>query len=183
MSEEKAPKPQSVVDMELEIKKLELEAKQLEVKERKANVQDLEERLAERELKRVDKGQRSKINGASLKSIAQDTEAAQKRCNHHKGGNGAHGVVAGQGDDSQYSVLKHVFSNGDQWVRCLRCGKTWKPPIEDRFKTKEEYLAVYAEYQQAINFNTRNTTSGSVAFKFSDGGAFYREQLEHTTLR
>lgn len=182
MGEEKVAKPQTVAEMELEIKKLELEAKQLEVKERKANVQDLEERLAERELKRVDKQQKSKINGASLKSIASDTLAAQTRCNHRKGGNGAQGVVAGQGDDAQYSVLKHAFSNGDVWVRCLRCGKTWKPPIENRH-TKEKYIQLFSEYQAALNFQTRNSTSGSVAFKFSDGGAFYREQMEHTTLR
>lgn len=169
--------------LDLDIKKAELAAKQLELKERTANLQDVEERLAERELKRENKRQRSLTNGQTLKQLAQNDNAAQKRCNHRKGGNGAQGVVAGQGDDSQYAVLKHTFANGDMWVRCLRCGKTWKPPVKEDFDSEAQFLKAVVEYETAVNFQTRNVPSGSVTFRFSDNGAYYREVTKSTTLR
>src|SRR5581483_7940833 len=152
-------------EMELEIKRLELEAKKLEVQEKKANLQYLRERLDERELRRENIRQRSITNGQTLQQLAAADRLSQSRCNHRKGGNGAEGVVTGQGDDSQYAVLKHTFCNGDTWVRCLRCGKTWKPPILSKFKTKEDYELALAEYQAAVGFQTRNVTSGSIMFK------------------
>lgn len=172
-----------IESLDLEAKKLELQAKQLEILERQANLQDVQERLAERELKRENKRQRSLTNGQTLKQLAANDNAAQKRCNHRKGGNGAQGVVAGQGDDSQYAVLKHTFANGDMWVRCLRCGKTWKPPIKDDFKDEASFLKAVVEYETAVNFQTRNVPSGSVTFRFSDNGAYYREMTKNSTLR
>ncbi len=169
--------------LDIEIKKAELAAKQLELKERTANLQDVEERLAERELKRENKRQRSLTNGQTLKQLAQNDTAAQKRCNHRKGGNGAQGVVAGQGDDSQYAVLKHTFANGDMWVRCLRCGKTWKPPVKEDYESEALFLKAVVEYETAVNFQTRNMPSGSVTFRFSDNGQYYREVTKATTLR
>lgn len=182
-AETKSPKTgMSVAEMEAEIKALELEAKRLEVQEKKANLQDLKERLDERELKRETKRQRSITNGATLKSLAANDEATQARCSHRKGGNGVEALTKG-GDDSQYAVIKHQFCNGDIWVRCLRCGKTWKPPIESQYKTKEEYLKAYVDYQTALNFTTRNVMSGSVMYKFSDGGQYFREVMANSTLR
>ena len=176
--------PKKEIDaLELETKKLEHEAKRLEVLERQANVQDLQERLAERELKRDLKRQRSKTNGETLKQLQRNDEAAQKRCNHRKGGNGAQGVVGGQGDDSQYAVIKHTFANGDMWVRCLRCGKTWKPAVRSNYDSDAAYLKVVAEYETAVNFQTRNVPSAAVQFRFSDNGEFYRKVTSSTNLR
>lgn len=169
--------------LQLETARLELEAKQLEIKERKAHLEDLQEQLADRELKRESKRQRSITNGATLNQLAAIDEANQRRCNHRKGGNGAQGVVGGHGDDSQYAVIKHTFANGDMWVRCLRCGKTWKPPVRSLFTKEEEFLKAVAAYETAVNFQTRNVPSGSVQFRFSDNGAYYREVTKNSTLR
>lgn len=208
MSEE-VKKKQTVEEMELEIKQLELKAKQLEVQEREANLQDMKERLDEREMKREQRFQRSKTNGDTLRQIEADTAKAQKRCNHKKGGTGQDGVVAGQGDSPQHSVIKHTFLNGDVWVRCLRCGKTWKPPIEENFYfdekgaqvlpewgqhgelyppkrgklNQEKYVAALMEYQAAVQFQTLNKPSSSYVFQYSDGGKFYRQITNNATLR
>lgn len=167
----------------LENAKLEQQRLRLELQEKAANVQDLQERLAERELRRETKRQRSMTNGATIKALASNDAAAQKRCNHRKGGNGVHGVVGGQGDDSQYAVLKHTFANSDLWIRCLRCGKTWKPPVKELYKTEQDLLKAVVEYETAVNFQTRNVASGSVQFRFSDNGNYYREVTAHTNLR
>lgn len=169
--------------LDSEAKKLALETAHLEIRAKKAQIQDLEESLAERELKRENKRQRSLTNGETLKQLDRIDKASQRRCNHKKGGNGAPGVMAGQGDSPNFAVLKHTFANGDTWIRCLRCGKTWKPPVERAFKAREDYLTAFAEYQAALNFQTTNSPSSSYLFKYSDNGEYYRQVTEHTTLR
>lgn len=204
--EEKKP---SVADMEVEMKRLELEAKRLEVLERQANLQDAKERLEERALRREQRSQRSVTNGQTLKALNEGDNAAQTRCNHRKGGNGQEGIVGGQGDDSQYAVLKHTMLNGDTWIRCMRCAKTWKPPLEDNFYfdeqgtwwppssdahgavspplkgkfSQEKFSEAQAKYQEALRFQTKNKPSSSYVFKYSDGGRFYRQVTNNATLR
>ena len=188
MSEEKLTKAQ---EMEMEMRKLELEAKRLELI-------DLQERVDERKMKRENKAQRSRINGDTLRQNQEKDKQAQAACNHRKGGNGADGIVQGKGDDPQYAVLKHQFGNGDIWVRCLRCGKTWKPPIKDSFYFDKRGVAVapkdgefnaekfekaQREYADAVAFQTRNVMSGSIRYAFSDGGAYFRKVMENTNLR
>jgi hypothetical protein len=195
MNEEKeVKKPQSVEEMEAEMKaialeaaRLDLENKKLENEERKAHIVDLKESLEERDLKRETKGQRARTNGESLKSIAQSEAQSQKRCSHKKGGNGLQALVKG-GNDQQYAVIKHTFHNGDTWVRCQRCGKTWKPPIESKFMKagvldQVAFERAIADYERALEFDTRNSPSGGVMFKYSDGGAYAREVMANTTLR
>ena len=172
-----------IEELELEARRLEVEERRLSVLEKKANVQDLEERLAERELKRETIKQRSRINGETLKQLNKNDLSMQLRCNHKKGGNGANGVIGGQGDDSQYAVMKHTFANGDMWIRCLRCGKTWKPVLRESFKSDELYLKAVAQYEAAVNFQTRNVPSSSIQFRFSDNGEYYRQITENTNLR
>jgi hypothetical protein len=184
-------KPASEVEsLKAETLKLEIEAKKLELLERKANLQDLEERLAERELQREVRRQRNRTNGATLRSLAEADKAAQKRCTHKKGGDGAAAVVGGQGQSSQYAVLKHTFANGDMWVRCLRCGNTWKPPVESDYIdpitgeiNQVKLVEATAAYHAAVNFSTLNVTSGACQFRFSDNGKYYREVTKYTTLR
>ena len=182
--EAKAPsKSAKLTAMEEELKALELEAARLSVLEKKANLEDLEERLNERKLKREAVRQTSVTNGATLKSLADDDRKVQARCNHRKGGNGAAGVIGGQGDSLDYAVMKHTMLNGDMWIRCMRCGKTWKPSVQDHFKTVEEYVKALTEYEQAKNFPTKNSPSSSYLFRFSDNGAYFREVMKNSTLR
>lgn len=166
--------------MELEIKANERRASELDLKLKKANLIDMEERLAERELKRENVRQDAYTKGATLADTSRRTTAHQNRCNHKKGGNGAQGVVGGQGDDSQYAVLKHTFANGDVWVACLRCHKKWKPPLKKDYKTEADFEAAKQVYREALNFQTRNSPSKGVIFQYSDGGQYYREQTANS---
>jgi hypothetical protein len=175
-------KEQTVAEMEKEMKRLALIAARLEVEEKKANLQDLRERLDERELKREGRRQKSITNGLVLKDTASREAAQQSRCSHKKGGQGFEALARG-GTDSQYAVIKHTFHNGDTWVRCLRCGKTWKPPLKATFKSEEAYQAAVADYKAAVQFDTRNIPSGGVRFGYTDGGQYAREQMANATLR
>lgn len=169
--------------MQAELQAIELESAKLKLELDKANLVDMRERLAERELKRESIRQEAYTKGATIRATKDGEARQQAHCNHKKGGNGAQGVVGGQGDDSQYAVLKHTFANGDTWVRCLRCGKTWKPPIKYRYASGVDFEAALAIYKEALNFQTRNVPSKGVIFQFSDGGEYYREQTEHSNLR
>ena len=183
--EVKTAKQAQLEAMEAEIKALELEEKQLAVKFQKANLVDMEERLAERELKRESRRQDAQSKGAALSVKANNEATQQSNCNHKKGGNGAQGVVGGRGDDSQYAVLKHTFANGDTWVRCLRCGKTWKPPVKSDFKNNQEgYTSAMDVYKQALQFQTRNVPSKGIVFSYGEGGVeLYRENTKNANLR
>lgn len=197
--------PQTQEQMDAEIKRAELELKLLEVEEKKASLQDIRERLAERQMTRDNKTQRSRGNGETLKQNDARLRSIQSNCNHKKGGNGAEGLINGQGDDSQYAVFKHQFHNQDIWVRCLRCGKTWKPPVEVSFYfneygvavskadgkfDKEKFEQAVKEYKEALVFQTKNTMSTSYQFEFTstdptkvNAKEWVREQMASTTLR
>jgi hypothetical protein len=183
VTEEKKATVNNVAEMDAELKRLELETAKLVLLERTANLQDVQERLAEREMIRDTKRQRSITNGQTLRQIAAADLAKERRCNHRKGGNGANGVLGGQGDDSQHAVVDHMFCNGDRWLKCMRCGRTWKPVLRHWFETEVGYLGAVAEYEAAKNMQTRNSPSSSYVFKFSDGGDYYREITRGTTLR
>lgn len=178
------PAPKALLsDLEVELKAIELESAKLKLELDKANLIDMKERLAERELKRESIRQEAHTKGATIKATKDGEARQQAHCNHKKGGNGAQGVVGGQGDDSQFAVLKHTFANGDMWIRCLRCGKTWKPPVKSEHTTQASYDAALGVYREAVNFQTRNVASKGVIFQYSDGGEFYRENTKNATLR
>ena len=174
---------------EIELQRAELELRRLELLERKANLQDVQERLEERELKRTNRRQVFLGRGQNLIQDRAKKDGLQKGCNHRKGGDGARGVVGGEGTDPQYAVIKHRMANGDVWVRCLRCGKTWKPPVKSMHKTEASYNAAMERYEVAAAFPTRNHTSSSQQFEWGyneatkEGGKeFYREKMKSVTL-
>jgi hypothetical protein len=185
-------KPEEIAKMsEAEIN---LHFKKLELLSKQAEFQDIGERLAERKMKRENKDSRAMNNGLTLAQIAAGDEQKQSRCNHRKGGMDADALVSGQGTDSQYCVLKHRFANGDIWVRCLRCGKWWTPPVEVDFMeggklvnglyvggklNKAAFDLAEREYQEALKFQTLNVTSGSCVFEFSDGGKDFRKRTRN----
>jgi len=107
--------------------------------------------------------------------------------------------------------MKHQMINGDIWVRCLRCGKTWKPPVEKDFFFDEKgknvapadgkfdkvrFEKVADEYRSASMFPTNNSMSTSVQCRFGkavidsdgvtriiDGADQYRENIASSNLR
>jgi hypothetical protein len=172
-----------------ELEAAELELKQLEILERRANIEDLNERLDERKNRRMAVRMTSVTNGQTLNAIAKEQEQSQRRCNHRKGGNGAAGVMSGQGDSLWLALMKHRMLNGDVWIRCMRCGKTWKPPVKSVFVNDKgvfeeaKYQAAVVEYEAAKLMPTNNSPSSSYAFSFSDGGNYFREVTASTNLR
>ena len=196
--------------LEQRAKKAQLEAAELELKERQYHIQDLKGRLADRDLKEMQEKQNREAQG---KTFAQDEATDRYRwsvCTHRKGG-----VVAARdmralstgGNEDQYAVIKHQMINGDVWVRCQRCGKTWSPPVESNFYfkggkivapkdgqfDKTRFMQAQEDYLRAVNFPTRNTMSGSVQCrflrynpdtgKFEDAADVYRENVKNTNLR
>lgn len=176
------PESKKLLAMQLELAQLELDEKKLAIQFQKANLVDMEERLAERELKRANIRQEAYTKGDTLKSLAINKTTQQKRCNHKKGGNGAAGVVGGKGDSPDYALLTHTFANGDIWVKCLRCHKTWKPPVESEYQSQQSFDLAMQAYRLALEFPTKNTASSGVQFRYSDGGAFYRENTKQVQM-
>ena len=102
--------------------------------------------------------EQARINGKTLTGYAKTLNKIQDNCNHRKGGP----VNLKTGDAGEFTVIKHTFAWGDTWVRCLRCGKWWKPPVRARFAYEEDYIDALIEYKEALKFPTCNTTSSAL---------------------
>ena len=186
------------------------ELKQLELEERRYHIKDLKSRIEVRELKEM---QVQNDRASQGRTFAQDeaTDAYKWAvCTHRKGGlvsqRDMRALTTG-GNEDQYAVIKHQMINGDIWVRCLRCCRTWSPPVEEKFFFRDgkvvapqdgvfdaaAFAKAQMEYQIAVAFPTRNSMSGSVQCRFTqfnvttkrheDAADVYRKNLKDSTLR
>lgn len=183
------PKKYDASKYDAELKELEVQAARLSILEKEANLQDVKERLAEREMQRENKRQRSYINGQTLKQNNNVDRARQKVCTHRKGGKDIQSYVNGKGNDQYFAIVQHMFCNGDIWVTCQRCHATWMPPARSTFTDakgefdQKGYDAAQKEYETVLEWPTDNSPSGSYVFKFSDNGEYYRELTKNSNLR
>lgn len=193
-----------------EIKAAELEEAELRIKERRLNMRDLKNRLDEREITDLQKQQNRASQGQTFAQDEHNDKIKQKICTHKKGGLVSQRdlrALSTGGNSDQYAVVMHQMINSDIWVRCLRCGKTWKPPVEADFYFRdgkvvapqdgkfdsEAFDKACREYQEALSFPTRNIMSGSVQCRFTqfnkttkkheDAAQAYRENVSGSTLR
>ena len=125
----------------------------------------------------------AKSRGCLLAQFDRSQVQRQRGCNHRKGG-----IInikdpkdisraLSHGTSSYYAVIKHQMINGDIWVRCLRCGKWWKPPCRSEHNLDRDYWKAMFEYETALEFETNNSMSGSVLCNFyktlKDGTVVY----------
>lgn len=195
---------------DLVLKLMEVQAKRLELQERQYHIKDLQAKIADRE---IAEKQLLEDREAQGRTIAQQRAADAHRfahCTHKKGGMASPRdmkVLSYGGNAAVYAVMKHQMINGDIWVRCLRCGRTWAPPVKTNFYfddkgrqvapldgtfSKERYARAIEEYQKATMFETNNSMSTSVQCRFTyvdpegrtvDAADKYRENIASTTLR
>ena len=110
--------------------------------------------------------ERARISGECLTGRAKALHQVQDSCNHRKGGYAnlktGHISMGTDGGSGGFAVIKHTFAWGDTWVRCLRCGKWWKPPVRARFAHEEDYIDALIEYKEALKFPTCNAPSSDI---------------------
>ena len=172
---------QEIAALKLQIARDEAENARLAIEERKLNMQDIRNRIDKSKLTVEDKESKARASGQALIQEWRGKASVQSRCNHKKGGDGAAGVVGGRGDSEQYSIFRHKFANQDTWVRCSRCGKTWKPVRKADFKdivnektgevltALEQFMRADNDYNRAMEWHTKNSTSTSYGFQWGTG--------------
>ena len=110
--------------------------------------------------------ERARISGECLTGRAKALHQVQDSCNHRKGGYAnlktGHISMGTDGGSGGFAVIKHTFAWGDTWVRCLRCGKWWKPPVRAHFLYEEDYIDAWIEYKESLKFPTCNKTSSAL---------------------
>ena len=169
---------------EAEKRALELDDLRFSIEARKADIEERQANKFEREMKKENASMSARTKGIALDQVRKQQATTEKNCSHLKGGFGREGYIGGKGNHAgNYAVMKHKMHNGDVWVRCLRCGCSWKPPLKKAFETEAAYQEAFQEYKRACEFTTGNSPSSSTLFGFSDGGQYFREQMEHVTLR
>jgi hypothetical protein len=202
---------EEIAAIELSIKRAQLADLELQKQERELSIQEkrgtIGDRLNKQKQKEMDRTQQGKVFSAQKR----EDEAKWAACTHKKGGVVSQRnlqVLSTGGNSPQYAVIKHQMINGDFWVRCLRCGRTWLPPVKENFYfnakgkqvapvdgvfSQEKFVQAENEYRQAVQFETNNTPSGSVICKFSkwdekseqwvDATNDYRQAVKNTNLR
>ena len=118
------------------------------------------EQVAQIKAKRSAKLEEARSKNIAILQFLAQREAVYKNCNHRKGGIGAESVMRGQGTDAMFAVAKHKLPNGRYFVLCMRCGHEWHPgfPLLGQKETPG--------YQEALNYPTDNSPSGSSTFLF-----------------
>jgi hypothetical protein len=197
--------------LEVQLKRAQVEQMELEKQERELNVQDLRRRLEDRKVREDQFRSDRESQGRSIAQQENTDKTRQALCTHKKGGTASARdirVIDTGGNGNQYAVIKHQMINGDIWVRCLRCGKTWMPPVKANFYFNENgrvvpptvgkfdeaaFKAAAEEHRRATMFETNNTMSGSVQCRFTrlnketgnweDAAHVVRENMQHTNLR
>jgi hypothetical protein len=203
-SEELAALQVSIAKAQLEDLELSKRERVLSIKEKTGTVEKRENALLQQQMDR-------ESSGRTFAQQKATDDARQSVCTHKKGG-----VVSARdmkvlstgGNSIQFAVIKHQMINGDMWVRCLRCGKTWLPPVKENFYFNEKgksvapkdgtfdqvkFDAMDLEYRRAVNFETNNSPSGSVQCRFTkwdpkseqwvDATKDYREHVRSSNLR
>ena len=136
----------------------------------------LEEKRLDLEIKRdsvskIKAARQNALDQARAKMIATkqflaQREASQRACNHRKGGQGAEGLIRGQGTSAMYSVVKHRLPNNKLWVLCTRCFKEWHPSRFDIDNGVVVHFPATPGWEDAVAFPSDNTPSGSSSFLF-----------------
>jgi len=200
-----------IAAIELSIKRAQLADLELQKQERELSIEEkrgtIADRVTKQKQKQIDRAQQ----GQTFAQQKAGEEAKQAACTHKKGGVVSQRdlkVLSTGGNSPYFAVIKHQMINGDIWVRCLRCGKTWLPPVKDNFYfnakgkqvapvdgvfSAEKFEAAEKAYHTAVAFDTNNTTSGSVICKFSkwdakseqwvDASQDYRNNVKNSNLR
>lgn len=202
---------EEIAAIELSIKKAQLADLELMKQERELSILEKRGTIDERLNKQKQRQQDRAMQGRVFSAQKREDDAKQSACTHKKGGIVSQRnlqVLSTGGNSPQYAVIKHQMINGDIWVRCLRCSKTWLPPVEANFYfndkgkqvapkdgvfSAEKFTAAGAEYRKAVAFETNNTPSGSVICSFSkydeasgkwvDAKQDYRESVKSSNLR
>ena len=129
--------------------------------------------------------EKKKDRGRALDQQSRWVAQRQVKCTHKKGSRinlDRKGPLLSNGGNSlAYAVIKHQFANGDIWVICLCCGRKWKPPIRSQYENEKDFWKATIEYDQALDFPTSNTSSGSIQLKFLNGNQDDSERFRSAT--
>lgn len=178
---------------ELTNEELERRAALVRASKEEADLQDIKERLADRDNKRTMKAEGFRSRGRELRKTEIDQKRHQDNCSHRKGGRGLDAIQKG-GNASDYAVIRHLLPTNEWWQRCQRCGKTWRPPHVEDFKTetpegREAFESAKRVYAEALAWPTDNIPSTGITFQHhsEDGDVsarkFVHDVMKDSTLR
>ncbi len=173
-------------EIELRITYIRAMAEEAKLEDTKNNLDDRRNKMNMRREKLI-------ANGRELTKTARDQKMVQDTCVHRKGGRG--GVPGGllKGTDVNHSLLKHLLPTNELWIRCTRCGKTWKPVFREDYAAGPEgeafFLAAKEAYKWAVEANTDNQPSSSITFAWASeddnksAKKFVHDVMHDVTLR
>jgi hypothetical protein len=173
-----------LAEVELKIKEAQLERELKMLKKADLENQELDFKLQQLTARKETNESELRVRAVGLESSNAEERVAYTVCNHLKGGS-MRNYPKGDGRDG-YSIFRHRLSSGDMFIRCLRCGKEWLPPVkpvadspdfkdsrgkfdEGKYRRAAQlYKMKMEDYKTALSFTTDNTDSGGPRFQFRD---------------
>lgn len=123
------------ISLDEQLKLIELEERKQALESRKLNDELVRLQLADKR-KEVETLKNNKERGrADAEKAIADLKEIQARCNHHTGGDGAYGLLQGQGDPERpTSIGAQVFLDDRIRLMCQRCRAVCWSDEPDRAK-------------------------------------------------
>lgn len=109
------------------------------------------------EARELELRQQAEREGRNFEELRKRDAMIQEACTHRKGGTDTASLNK-QGNDSNFSVVKHTGTFGETTVLCTRCCKLWLP------KDPDHNGKPTPGYGEALRFPTDNAPSSSVVF-------------------
>lgn len=114
------------------------------------------------EKNRMRKSQAQLNHAEQEKALAEGRSgdrAKQRHCTHRKGGKG-NALMENKGNSGEYAIALQGMPDGSVHVWCTRCFAHWEPGA-----TAAKHPTGIA-YEEALNWPTDNSPSGTVLFRF-----------------
>ena len=139
------------------------ELESLRLEREKLELEDLRFRVREQQNRKEQRAMERRQLAATFAENEREQRQRQESCQHRKGGKDESGFL--NGNDSNFSIIKHTYPDGQMEVMCTRCEKTYRKPSAALMKTDPKAAkAMLAEFRMVWNWPTDNMPSGSQLF-------------------
>ena len=117
----------------------------------------------------------SEAQELQLRKSREDVRRLQAACNHRKGGKDKAGI--GNGNDSDYAVIKHTYPNMGPSVLCQRCQMDWRRGTTERVLHTGEPNHTRISFETAMAWPTDNEPSSATFFLIPSGDSALMAQI------
>jgi hypothetical protein len=120
---------EEAAELDLKIKQAQLLREEQMLRKAQLENTNLEFQIEQLQGKKDTREGEMHVRAVGLEASNTDELIGHSVCTHKKGGS-LRQYPRGDGDKGGYAIMRHRLPSGDMFIRCLRCGKEWLPPVK-----------------------------------------------------